>query len=103
MKYIITESQYNNLNTPDLIRLRRRLNIDTLKQYFNEFYLDACDYNDVGDFVSDFCDNMKDVLLEVLDSQNISPKGRDVLYLYLVDQLSELLIKKFKHRKKICK
>ena len=66
--------------------IRRRLNTEELEYYLNYLLEDAepCEYNGVGNFVSEMCDILKDGFLED-HNINASPKTKDELYHYLVD------------------
>jgi hypothetical protein len=102
MKYIITESQYKLLNEDLPISLRRRLSSDWLREtldYGVLEHMDPCDFDYPGEYISEACDILKDIILEDTDNVNIAPSDRDNLYNTLVDMFSDYLSRYHKNNK----
>jgi len=104
MKYIITESQYVLLTESLSPEVRRRL---PFKNMMNDLEwgiledMDICEYDDIGEFVSNACDSLVDMydVYFVNDFDlNISPKDRDSLYYYFVDMYGDYLVKYHKNK-----
>ena len=104
MKYIITESQYVLLSESLSPEVRRRL---PFKNMMNDLEwgiledMDICEYDDIGEFVSNACDSLVDMydVYFVNDFDlNISPKDRDSLYYYFVDKFGDYLVKYHKNK-----
>lgn len=103
MKYIITESQYKLLNEDLPLPFRRRLTFDSLKNTLDFDvieHMDPCDFDYVGEYISEACDILKDVILEDIEYVNISYFDRDQLYHALVDMFGKYLAN---HHSKMCK
>jgi|694.fasta_scaffold06336_13 hypothetical protein len=84
----------------NLLKLRRRLNYDVLKQELDWFLQDAepCEFNNVGDFISEYCDVLKDNAIEFLpDDVELTPKSKDIIYHYMVDLFGKYLFNYYKN------
>ena len=82
------------------IKLRRRLNQDILEAELNYLLEDAepCHYGSVGDFISEYCDILKDTAIEFIDEYTeINPKTKDMIYHYMVDLFGKKLFKYYKN------
>ena len=93
MKYIITESKHQTLLMEKTsMYLRRRLNFDDMKDDIDSiiYQLAPCEYDDVGDFVSEVCDMFTNNQLEDLV---VSAKDKDSIYYYAVFLFNTYLTK----------
>lgn len=87
--------------------LRRRLNPEHLKHVLNtiieyDYDFTPCSYDNVGEFVSEICDTLKDVFLDNISTEfpvEITPKDKDDVYYYFVDLFGKYLVKE---HKKLC-
>jgi len=102
LNYLLMENnKFGNLAS----HIRRRLNPEHLKHVLNtiiEYDLSPCSYNDVGEFVSEICDTLKDVFLENISMEfpvEITPKDKDDVYYYFVNLFGDYLVKE---HKKLC-
>jgi hypothetical protein len=82
--------------------IRRRLPFDNFENDLEWGILDEmnpCDFDKIGEFISEACDRLKDMYLDdVLDSTIASAKDKDELYYYFVDRFSNYLVKEYKRR-----
>ncbi len=87
-------------------RVLRRLNDDDLEYEFN-FLLDEdmsgvgfnpCDYDYVGYFVEDVCEELRGSYLDNIEIKT-DPKTSDVLYYYLIDKFGDRLVKIYDNKK----
>jgi hypothetical protein len=105
MRYIITESQYKLLNENLSSEFRRRLPFENMMNDLEWGVLDdmsnICDYNSIGDFVSDACDNLVELSSDYFSNEygkTMSPKDKDTLYYYFVDKFGKYLVKYYNTR-----
>jgi hypothetical protein len=95
MKYIITESQYVLLSESLSPEVRRRL---PFKNMMNDLEygildeMDVCEYDDIGEFVSNACDSLVDF------DYVLKPEEKDSLYYYFVDKFGNYLVKYHKNK-----
>lgn len=87
-------------------RVLRRLNDDDLEYEFN-FLLDEdmsgvgfnpCDYDYVGYFVEDVCEELRGGYLDNIEIKT-DPKTSDFLYSYLIDKFGDQLVEIYDNRK----
>lgn len=102
------------------LKFRRRLSFERIKKDMNSSVLsgiEPCQFSNVGEFISESCDMLKDLYLDDFFHQklDITPKDQDDLYYTLVDMFGEYLSKiyynkcgdsrkskiRYEHRKKI--
>ena len=83
--------------------LRRRLDLDRLKHVLDaiiDYEINTCSFDEVGEYVSEVCDMLKDVIIDNVEAdtqlKKISPKDRDSLYYFLVDTFGEYLVNYYK-------
>lgn len=106
MKYIITESQYNLLTESLSPEVRRRLPFQNLMNDMEYGVLDSmnpCEYEDVGEYISDACDSMVEMMDDYFMDEIkyvLQPKEKDSLYYFFVDYFRKFLIN---YRKTNCK
>ena len=74
------------------IQLRRRLNVEVLKNELDYLLEESepCGYSNSGDFISEYCDILKDIVLDYTDIE-VSPKSKDQIYFYMVDNFGSYL------------
>ena len=88
-------------------KIRRRVSFHQLKDELDYSVLenmDPCQFWSAGEFISEACDNLKDIIIEsaLLDDFHlrIVPKDNDDLYYYLVHTFESYLLE---HYRKMCK
>jgi hypothetical protein len=89
-------SESKNTTIPKSIR--RRLSFENMKQEVEnlvDYELNPCEFDNVGDFVTETCDILSYNYMVGLD---ISSKDIDKFYLFLVDTFGEYLVKMYKQR-----
>jgi hypothetical protein len=78
-----------------IIKLRRRLNKDVIESELRYLLEDSepCNYSSVGDFISDYCDILKDSVIESLEEEDVevNPKTKDMIYHYMVELFGKKL------------
>jgi hypothetical protein len=97
----------NNLFENLAPHIRRRLKPEHLKHVLNtiieyDYDFTPCSYDDVGEFVSEICDTLKDVFLDNISMEfpvELTPKDKDDVYYYFVDLFGDYLVKE---HKKLC-
>ena len=96
-------NESNNLTEQISLELRRRLDLDRLKHVLDaiiDYEINACSFDEVGEYVSEVCDMLKDVIIDNVEAdtqlKKISPKDRDSLYYFLVDTFGEYLVNYYK-------
>lgn len=80
------------------LKFRRRLSFERMKKDMNSSVLsgiEPCQFSNVGEFISESCDMLKDLYLDDFFHQklDIAPKDQDDLYYTLVDMFGEYLSK----------
>jgi hypothetical protein len=104
MKYVITESQYALLTESLSPEVRRRLPFKNMMNHLEWGILDEmdiCEYNDIGEFVSNACDSLVEMYGDYLVNDFdyvLEPKDRDSLYYYFVDRFGDYLVKYHKNK-----
>jgi hypothetical protein len=73
-------------------QLRRRLNVNVLKDTLDSLLYESepCGFTSVGEFISEYCDVLKDVVIDFLDI-DVTPTTKDLLYHYMVDNFGDYL------------
>ena len=96
-------NESNNLTEQISLELRRRLDLDRLKHVLDaiiDYEINTCSFDEVGEYVSEVCDMLKDVIIDNVEAdtqlKKISPKDRDSLYYFLVDTFGEYLVNYYK-------
>jgi len=97
----------NNLFENLAPHIRRRLKPEHLKHVLNtiieyDYDFTPCSYDDVGEFVSEICDTLKDVFLDNISMEfpvELTPKDKDDVYYYFVDLFGDYLVKE---HEKLC-
>lgn len=96
-------NESSNLTEQISLELRRRLDLDRLKHVLDaiiDYEINTCSFDEVGEYVSEVCDMLKDVIIDNVEAdtqlKKISPKDRDSLYYFLVDTFGEYLVKYYK-------
>ena len=104
MKYIITESQYVLLSESLSPEVRRRL---PFKNMMNDLEygildeMDVCEYDDIGEFVSNACDSLVEMYHDYFVNDFdyvLKPEEKDSLYYYFVDKFVNYLVKYHKNK-----
>jgi hypothetical protein len=104
MKYIITESQYVLLSESLSPEVRRRL---PFKNMMNDLEwgildeMDICEYDDIGEFVSNACDSLVEMYHDYFVNDFdyvLKPEENDSLYYYFVDKFGDYLVKYHKNK-----
>lgn len=105
MKYIITESQHVLLTESLSPEVRRRLPfknmMNDLEWGILEDMNDLCEYDDIGEFVSNACDSLVEMYHDYFVNDFdyvLKPKDKDSLYNYFVDKFGDYLVKYHKNR-----
>lgn len=82
-------------------QLRRRLKVEVLKDDLDYLLYDSepCKFPSVGEFISEYCDTLKDSILDFLDIE-VNPNTKDQLYFYLVDNFGDYL---YEYHVRACK
>jgi len=90
MKIIITERQNNLLNENIPIAFRRRYDYNVIKSHLEFSILEnnnACEYDSVGNFISDICNMMVEDLIDDFyqsTNEDVDNKTKDDLYYFMV-------------------
>ena len=92
----LTESErrlWENVS-PEIRRRLGNLNFDKIRTEILDDRFSPCDYNDVGEWVGDVCDFLKNIVIEkiVEDDIKVSLKQTDALYYYFVDTYGKILV-----------
>lgn len=90
MKILITERQKNLLTETMSAPLRRRLSPENINDHIDSiinYDIDACEWNDVGEFISDVCDMVvHSIELDLLDTEyEVSSREKDMVWHYVID------------------
>jgi uncharacterized protein YbgA (DUF1722 family) len=90
MKIVITERQEDLLMENIPIAFRRRYDYNVIKNHLEFFILEnnnACEYDSIGNFISDICDMMVQDLIDDFyqsTSEDVDNKTKDDLYNFMV-------------------
>jgi hypothetical protein len=83
-------------------RVLRRINDNKLEEFMSDMLngdeFNPCFWDDVGDYISDLCDYLKDYFLMTIRIKT-NPKTNDALYYYLVDKFGTLLFRIYRGRR----
>ena len=85
--------------------VRRRINLATLKDVIDvtvHYEFEPCSHEDVGEFVANVCDTVKDIIINNIEAENnlkeVLPKDKDTLYYFLVDNFGKHLVNLYKEK-----
>ena len=77
-------------------RVLRRINDNKLEEFMSDMLngdeFNPCSWDNVGDYITDLCDYLKDYFLRTIRIDT-NPKTNDALYYYLVDKFRKLLLR----------
>jgi hypothetical protein len=84
--------------SPEIRRRLGNLKFEKIKNELFVYRFEPCDYEDVGEWVGDVCDFLKNTVIEriELDDIEVTPKEKDTLYYYFVDTYGKLLVDYYK-------
>ena len=90
MKILITERQKNLLTETMSAALRRRLSPENIKDHIDSivnYDIDVCEWEDVGECISDVGDMVvQSIELDMLEAEiEMSSKEKDMLWHYVID------------------
>ena len=98
MKILITERQKNLLTETMSAALRRRLSPENIKDHIDSivnYDIDVCEWEDVGECISDVGDMVvQSIELDMLEAEiEMSSKEKDMLWHYVIDNFGSYIRK----------